>query len=80
MESYQPEIYQATGCYLCPSCLECPFPDCILDKIDSILLELRKIEARELARQGNSVNKIADTLGVSIYTIKRYLSKEALTT
>jgi len=68
------------GCQLWNDCFSCPYPDCIANHIPSLLIATKRKEAQELARQGNSVNKIADTLGVSIYTIKRYLSKEALTT
>ena len=67
------EIYRDTGCYLYPSCLECPFPDCLLDTYPLVLSELRRVEAETLAKQGKSVSEIAEVMGLSKRQVKRYL-------
>jgi hypothetical protein len=36
-----PNTYRDTGCKLWPRCLECPFPDCIIDQ-DSEFLRRQK--------------------------------------
>ena len=67
------DIYQSGGCTFYPDCLNCPFPECLIDAYPSVLSELRKVGARELARQGKSVNKIAEGLGVSRRQVANYL-------
>jgi len=73
------DIYQSGGCEFYPDCLTCPFPECLIDTYLSTLSGLRKIEARELARQGKSVAEIADAIGVSERQIRRYLDMALLT-
>ena len=63
------------GCQLYPKCLECPYPDCLMDRIPSLLVANRVVEAMELARQGLSKAEIAQRLGVAGRTIYRYLDK-----
>ena len=75
MGKYGEGIYEDTGCALYSKCLECPFPDCIADKIPSLLITIKKAEARELAEQGLSKVEIARKLGVSEKTVKRYLDR-----
>ena len=72
------DIYQSGGCTFYPDCLNCPFPECLIDAYHSVLSELRKAEARELARQGKSVNKIAQIMEMSGRQIIRYLNNEVL--
>ena len=74
------EIYQSGGCYFYPDCLTCPFPECLVDTYQPVLSELRKAEARELAKQGKSVSEIAKELGMSYESVRRYLHNEVLTT
>ena len=73
------DIYQSGGCTFYPDCLNCPFPECLIDAYPSVLSELRKVEARELARQGKSVSEIAKKLGMFYESIRRYLHNEMLT-
>ena len=79
-----PEIYRDTGCYLYPSCLECPFPligdECLFYTQGAVQTELRKAEARELARQGKSATEIADAMGLSKRQVERYLCDFTLLT
>ena len=62
-----------SGCVFCESCLQCPFPECLLDTYPSVLSELRKTEAKELTEQGKSVSKIAEVMGLSKRQVERYL-------
>ena len=73
------DIYQSGGCTFYPDCLNCPFPECLIDAYPSVLSELRKVEARELARQGKSVGEIAQIMEMSGRQIIRYLNNEVLT-
>jgi len=71
--NHQSEIYRDTGCRFFPKCLECPFPVCLLDNLDSFQSKIRKAEARELAEQGLSQTEIASRLNVSVSQVSRYL-------
>jgi len=77
------ELYEDTGCVFYPRCLDCPFPliggNCLFDAQNTIQAELRKTEARELARQGKSEAEIARILGVSDRQVRNYLEMKALT-
>ena len=74
------DIYQSSGCFFYPDCLQCPFPECLLDTYPSVLSELRKAEAKELAEQGKSVSEIAEVMALSKQQIRRYLSNISLLT
>ena len=74
------DIYQSGGCEFYPDCLQCPFPECLLDTYPSVLSELRKAEARELARRGKSVSEIAKVMGLSKRQVERYLHDVPLLT
>ena len=63
------------GCQLWHDCFTCPYPDCLLDKLPSLLVANRVIEAKELAKQGLNNAEIAQRLGVTERTIYRYLDK-----
>ena len=67
------DIYQSGGCVFYPDCLECPFPECLLDTYPSVLSELRKAEAKELAGQGKSLSEIAEAMELSKRQVERYL-------
>ena len=71
------DIYQNGGCCFYSDCLTCPFPECLIDTYPSVLPELRKVEAKELARQGKSVAEIAEALGVSRMQANRYVTTDA---
>ena len=73
------DIYQSGGCTFYPDCLNCPFPECLIDAYPSVLSELRKAEARELAKQGKSVSEIATIMELSRKQVKRYLDMVLLT-
>ena len=74
------DIYRSGGCVFYPDCLQCPFPECLLDTYLSVLSELRKAEAKELAGQGKSVSEIAEVMKLSKQQIRRYLSNISLLT
>ena len=74
------DIYQSGGCTFYPDCLQCPFPECLWDIYPSVLSELRKAEAKELAEQGKSVSEIAKVMALSKQQIRRYLSNISLLT
>jgi len=67
--------YKDEGCQFYPSCLQCPYPDCIVDGVPSLLIATKRVEARELAEKGLSDAEIAQRLNVSKKTIQRYLVK-----
>jgi len=54
--------YEDKGCELFPSCLNCPFPDCLKEEPwgKARFLKRRRAERmRELKREGKSVKEIA---------------------
>ena len=61
------------GCQLWNDCFSCPFPDCLADKLPSLLIDAKRADARELAEQGMPKAQIARRLGVSRMTIYKYL-------
>lgn len=73
-------ICTKTGCALFGDCLECPFPECLADRLDATLLTVRRIEARERYNQGMPVPQIARAMGLSRRQVRRYLDTELLTT
>ena len=66
-------IYEDKGCALFPKCSECPFPDCVADSLPSLLKEGKRLEARRMTENGISRDKIAEALGVTERTVRRYL-------
>ena len=61
------------GCQFYHDCFSCPFPECLVDRIPSVLVSIKRAEARELAEQGMPKAQIARRLGVSRMTIYKYL-------
>ena len=54
--------YEDTGCEFAPSCLNCPFPNCI----ESELIRRRRTQIRVMKRQGKSLEEIATELNVTV--------------
>ena len=73
MVKYGEGIYEDTGCKLYPKCLECPFPDCIADRLPSLLKEGKRTEAIQMIAKKMARAKIAEVLGVSESQVSRYL-------
>ena len=68
--------YEDKGCELFPSCLNCPFPDCLKEEPwgKERLLKRRRAERMlELKREGKSVREIACIFEVSPRTVQRWL-------
>ena len=63
------------GCQFYYDCFTCPFPDCLADTIPSLLIDAKRAEARELAKQGMSEAQIARRVGVAERTVRYYLAK-----
>jgi len=63
------------GCRLWQDCFTCPYPDCLVGRIPSLLAASRMVDAMELAKQGLNNTEIAKRLGVTERTIYRYLDK-----
>ena len=64
-----------SGCRLYPDCFSCPYPDCITDRIPSLLKATKALEVRELAEKGVSMAELAKRFEVSTRTIRNYLAK-----
>jgi len=68
--------YEDKGCELFPSCLNCPFPNCIEEEPwgkERFLKSRRAERMRELKREGKSVKEIAGIFEVSPRTVQRWL-------
>ena len=69
-----------TGCELHNDCLTCPLPQCQYDVHGPGRNVLRRQEREELIKQkhcSESMEEIADELGVSTQTVRRALAQEA---
>lgn len=60
--------YEDTGCEFAPSCLNCPFPGCIEDK----LTRRRRFQIKVMICQGKSLEMIAAELRISVADVKCY--------
>jgi DNA-binding transcriptional ArsR family regulator len=68
--------YEDNGCELFPSCLNCPFPDCLKEEPwgkERFLKRRRAERMMELRREGKSVKEIARIFEVSPRTVQRWL-------
>ena len=68
--------YEDKGCELFPSCLSCPFPDCLEEEPwgkERFLKRRRAQRMLELKREGKNVKEIARIFGVSKRTVQRWL-------
>jgi DNA-binding transcriptional ArsR family regulator len=73
--------YRDEGCELADSCLDCPFPGCVLEEPGGKRRWLKKLRAGEMVRlfisEGKGVKELAQMFGVSPRTVQRAL-KSAL--
>ena len=68
--------YEDRGCELFPSCLNCPFPNCVKEEPwgkERFLKRRRAERMMELKREGKSVTEIARIFEVSPRTVQRWL-------
>ena len=69
-------LYEDNGCELFPSCLNCPFPDCLEEEPwgkERFLKRRRAERMMELKKEGKSVKEIARIFEVSPRTVQRWL-------
>jgi len=68
--------YEDKGCELFPSCLNCPFYDCLKEEPwgkERFLKSRRAERMMELKQEGKSVREIARIFEVSPRTVQRWL-------
>jgi len=68
--------YEDKGCEHFPSCLNCPFPDCLREEPwgkERFLKRRRAQRMLELKQEGKSVKEIARIFEVSPRTVQRWL-------
>jgi hypothetical protein len=68
--------YEDKGCELFPSCLNCPFPNCLEEEPwgKEKFLKLRRAERMmELKQEGKSIGEIARIFELSSRTVQRWL-------
>jgi len=76
-----PELctYRDEGCEFAISCLNCPFPDCILEQPGGRHFRLKKIRDREIASMyysgGKRTKELAQRFGVSLRTVQRIVRR-----
>jgi DNA-binding transcriptional ArsR family regulator len=72
--------YDDKGCELFPSCLNCPFPDCLKEQPwgkERFLKHRRAQRMLELKQEGKSVKEIGRIFEVSPRTVQRWLKAVA---
>ncbi|HJX69272.1 MAG TPA: helix-turn-helix domain-containing protein [Dehalococcoidia bacterium] len=72
--------YADRGCELSPSCLDCPFPDCLEEEPwgkERFLKRRRAQRMVELKKEGKSIREIARVFEVSPRTVQRWLKAVA---
>jgi transposase-like protein len=68
--------YKDRGCELSPSCLNCPFPYCLMEEPwgkERFLKSRRARRMLELKQEGKGVREIARIFEVSPRTVQRWL-------
>jgi hypothetical protein len=68
--------YEDKGCELFPSCLNCPFPECLKEEPwgkERFLKSKRAGRMLELKQGGKSIKEIARIFEVSPITVRRWL-------
>ena len=63
------------GCFLHPTCLECPEPICIFDFEGGIKAFLKDKETKRLISEGASSKDIARQLGIDQSTARRRIKR-----
>lgn len=66
------------GCSLAESCLNCPFPECVLDKPDGrrkLIKNHRDAEILKLWHQGKTQKELASIFGLAVGTINRAIAR-----
>ena len=69
--------YEDRGCELFPSCLNCPFPNCVKEEPwgkEKFLKRRRAERMMELKREAKSVTEIARIFEVSPRTVQRWMN------
>ena len=68
--------YEDKGCEFSPSCLNCPFPECLEEEPwgkEKFLKRRRAERMLELKREGKSIKEIARIFEVSPRTVQRWI-------
>jgi len=71
-----PAHHKDTGCSLAPSCLNCPFPQCIEDRPDGRGGHRRTARNQDILRlygEGKGTEELAAIFSVGLRTIERVL-------
>jgi hypothetical protein len=72
------EHYKDQGCEYAPSCLDCPFPQCLYDEPRGRQRWLKGLRNREITRlykTGQKVTELAVMFDISERTVQRALKK-----
>ena len=72
---FQDKVMADNGCYLWQNCFNCPYPDCLVDRIPSLLRANKQADIRDLDKQGMTAAEIAEKFGIPQRTVYRYLAK-----
>ncbi len=71
--------YRDEGCELAISCLNCPFPNCVLEQPGGKQRWLRRNRDREIVRlytsEGKGTKELAERFGVNPRTVQRVLRR-----
>lgn len=71
--------YPDRGCQYAPSCLNCPFPQCLLDEPPSQgrpPKQKRDSEVKRRFQEGEDVESLSSRFKVSVRTIQRILGSQ----
>jgi AraC-like DNA-binding protein len=71
--------YRDEGCELAISCLNCPFPSCVLEQPGGKRRWQKRLRDREMARlvtsEGKKTKELAQKFGISRRTVQRVLRR-----
>lgn len=80
LNGYKGAGYKDTGCGFAPSCLNCPFPECLEDNPEGRQFVWKRREREHqivaMRREGKSTRVIAVELGISLRTVQRALAEK----
>jgi len=68
-----------TGCEFAPSCLNCPFPECMKDnpiQCQAFREQKKACQIIAMHQKGKSTKTIATELSISLRTVQRALAKK----